>query len=138
MGLGIAIAVSPQGKPSDHQNFNLDREISIDEWEALFHTELQVPDLLATEGESFNEFENRRAVTFQTIMSEKGYKMFGRICYIFRDVFYQPSEVRELLDECLRLKETTSDSLAVTALTSLIEACHQALRVNSGIWLVSD
>jgi hypothetical protein len=138
MGLGISITVSPERKPSDHQNFNLGHEIGIDEWEALFHEELKMPEFFSTEGESFNEFENRRAKTFQDLMSRKGYIMLGRICYIFRDTFYQPSEVSELLDECASLREHITHDLAINALDALIEACGEALKVNSGIWLVSD
>jgi len=138
MGLGIAVAISPVGKPTDGENFNLHREIGIEEWEALFLGDLDLPEPVRHEDENREEFHARWEASFKRIMQKKGYKLLARMWHYNRDVFFYPEEVRDLREECFILKKHTSSDLGDSVLKNLIFACEEALRVNSGIWLVSD
>ena len=138
MGLGIAITNSPVSKSMDDENFNLHREIGIEEWEALFLGDLNLPEPTRHEGEDREEFHARWEKSFKQAVAEKGYKLLGRIWHYNRDVFYRPEEVRDLRNECLVLKDHIRSDLGNSMLKNIIFACDEALRVNSGIWLVSD
>lgn len=138
MGLDIVVTKSPFSKPGDKENFDTGREISIDEWYELFHNVLEVPEIKRHDVETSSDFLVRREISFQEDMISKGYEMMGRIWYIFRDVFYLPSEVNKLLEECLEIQQKTKNELVLSALENLIFACNQALKVKSGIWLISD
>lgn len=137
-GLSIAITNSPFRKPSDQKNFDIDQEISIDEWDELFLNFLKVPDITPRNNESRKDFLDRRERTFQEILTSKGYEMLGRICHFSRDAFFAPTEMGKLLEECVDAQQKTQNEYALTALEKLIFACNEALRVKNGIWLVAD
>lgn len=137
-GLGISITNSPLSKPSDKNNFDLNQDIIIDEWDELFLNVLKVPEITPSKQESRINFLNRRETLFQEILTSKGYKLIGRICHFSQDAFYFNSEVETLLKECIDIQKKTQNSLALSGLNKLILACNKALSVNSGIWLVSD
>jgi hypothetical protein len=138
MSLDIVITQSPFIKPIDEENFDTGRYISIDEWDELFHNVLGVPEIERHIDESREDFLKKRKRLFEQIIMERGYEMLGRIWYVFRDAFYAPSEVNKLLSECLEIQHETTNKMALSALESLIFACKQALKVDSGIWLISD
>lgn len=138
MGLDIVITNSPLRKPSDKENFDLGRQIGVDEWHNLFYSVLNVPELKVNEYESSADFLQRREKSFHEYLTNKGYEMLGRIWYIFRDSFYKPSEIDILLKECIDVQQKTQNTLALMALENLIYACNEAIRVKSGIWLISD
>ena len=75
---------------------------------------------------------------FQEDLTSKGYDKLGRIWYLFRDAFYAPSEETGLLEECLELRQKTESRDAVSALEKLIFACREALKVDSGVFLICD
>jgi hypothetical protein len=138
MCLDIVITKSPFTKPIDQENFDLNRYISIDEWHELFQNVLGVPEIERHISEDRVVFLVRRETLFKENMTSKGYEMLGRIWYILRDAYYLPSEIDKLLKECLEIKQKTQNELALSALENLIFACGKALKVRSGIWLVSD
>ena len=139
MGLDIYIQNDPSSEQPDEKNFNLGQRIWVDEWEALFQNVLHAPiELERLEGEDRAAFLSRQERSFQEDLTSKGYEMLGRIWYIFSDAFFSPSEVNKLLEECLELKQKTEDEKALSALEKLIFACHESLKVKSGIFLACD
>lgn len=139
MGLGISITTDPESVHVDEQNFSTHRELEIDEWDELFIDVLHAPvEVERVAGEDRAAFLNRRKLLFQEDMKAKGYEMLGRMWYVFRDAYYSPTEVGKLLEECLEIRQRTEISKALSALDKLIYACHEALRVKSGIFLACD
>lgn len=138
MCLDIVVTKSPLTKPSDEENFDIGRYISVDEWHELFHNVFGVPEIERPIDEDRVAFLERRERLFKENLTSKGYEMLGRIWYILRDVYYLPSEIDKLLEECLEIQQKTQNELALSALQNLIFACNKALKVKSGVWLVSD
>lgn len=117
----------------------LNQWIESDEWEELFQNVLHAPiDIEQIEGEPYLEFEDRQKRLFQEDLTGKGYEMLGRIWDILSDAFFAPSEVDKLLKECLEIQQKTENKNALSALEKLIFACHEALKVKSGIFLACD
>jgi hypothetical protein len=139
MGLGISVENDPESSHTDEQNFSTHQEMEIDEWEDLFQNVLHAPiEIERLAGEDRAAFLDRREGLFQEDLTGKGYEMLGRIWYYFSDAFYAPSEVDRLLKECIELRQTTENKNALSALEKLIFACHEALKVKSGIFLCCD
>jgi hypothetical protein len=140
MALTIVVEINPgEVIGINEQNFSTRKEIYHDEWGDLFDNVLHAPvEIQRFEGEERVEYLDRRERLFREDLINKGYKMLGRIWYIFRDVFYSPSEVDALLQECMELKSTTESEAALSALEKLIFGCHEALRVKSGVSLICD
>jgi hypothetical protein len=136
--LDIAVTKSPFAKPSDKANFDTGRQIYLDEWDELFRNVLEVPEVKRHVDEDYNNYAERQKTLFQENLANKGYEMLGRIWFIYSNVFYTPSEINKLLTACKEIKQKTKNALALSALESLIFACNEALKVKSGIWLVSD
>ena len=139
MGLGIAIVAEAESAHVDEQNFSTHRELELDEWDELFIDVLHAPvEVERVAGEDRAAFLNRQKALFQEDMKAKGYEMLGRMWYVFRDTYYSPTEVDKLLEECLEIRQRTETPKALSALEKLIYACHEALRVKSGIFLACD
>jgi len=137
--LGISIEQSPQSGLNDEENFYTGRWIEFNEWQDLFQNVLQAPvDLERLQGEDRAAYLSRREKLFREDVTNKGYEMLSRIWYIFRDAFFAPPEVNKLLEECLELQQKTRNKDASVALEKLIFACHEALRVKSGVFLFCD
>jgi hypothetical protein len=140
--LDIVIMMNPSGewdeKQGDHPtNFT----IGASEWEALFFDldALGLPGWeTQVDGEDSCQYHERQKILFQQNAKNKGYEMLGRIWDTYQDAEYLPSEVSQLLEECTRLKQGTSNSKALSALENLISACHEALKISSGLRLLSD
>ena len=138
MGLGIAITTSPMSVPSDAKNFDFPAEIGIEEWELWFLTDLHVPEPERHSDKDRDEFLKRWETSFKDLMVVRSYELLGRIWHYNRDVFYQPSEVSALFEECSRLAQAGVSKLGNSMLNKLMRACERALEVNSGIWLIAD
>jgi hypothetical protein len=139
MGLGIAVVNNPDSDHTDEQNFSTHQEMEVDEWEDLFQNVLQAPiEVERLEGEDRASFLARKERLFQEDLTSKGYQMLGRIRYIFSDAFFSPSEVDKLHAECLELQQKIKNKKALSALEKLVFACHEALKVRSGIFLACD
>lgn len=137
--LGISIENDPSSDRIDEQNFGTGRWIAWDAWHELFQNVLHAPiEIERLEGEDRDAFLNRQERLFQEDLTNKGYEMLGRIWYIFRDSFFAPSEIDKLLEECLELQQKTENTKALSALEKLVFACHEALKVKSGIFLACD
>jgi hypothetical protein len=64
--------------------------------------------------------------------------MLKRIWYILNNAFYTPSEISQLLEECLEIQRKTRNELALSGLESIIFACREALKVEIEIILSSE
>ena len=139
MGLGISITTDPESVHVGEQNLGTHRELGLDEWDELFIDVLHAPvEVERAAGEDRAAFLDRRKLLFQKDMKAKGYEMLGRMWYVFRDTYYSPKEVDKLLEECLEIRQRLQTPKALSALEKLIYACHEALRVESGIFLACD
>ena len=100
--------------------------------------DINLPPTKQLDGESYDDHENRIKNEYLKVAKEKGYEMLGRIWYWYENVSYFPSEINQLLEECLRFKEKAQNSAQVTASDKLITACNEAMKISSGIFLASD
>jgi hypothetical protein len=140
--LDIVIMMNPFGewdeKQGDHPT---DFTIGASEWWALFFDldALGLPEWEeSVDGEDTGAYYERQKILFQQNAKNKGYEMLGRIWDTYQDAEYLPSEVNQLLEECTRLKQSTNNSQALSALANLISACYEALKISSGLRLLSD
>jgi hypothetical protein len=114
------------------------RELGIEEWEALFLGDVAFPEPERGETEERDEFLKRWELDFAQHMSGLGFELLGRIWHYNMDVFYYPREIEGLLAECRELKKHVGSKLGKSGLQILISSCEEAIRVGSGIWLISD
>ncbi|MCA1605839.1 MAG: hypothetical protein LC775_10285 [Acidobacteria bacterium] len=121
-----------------------DLEITGQEWEELIFKVLQAPKFEEyIEGENGYVYFERQEKLLNEYLTTKGYPMLGRLWCSFiwwngRDINYAPSDVHQLLAECLKLQKKTEDVHALSALRKLIAACYDALEINSGLCLTTD
>jgi hypothetical protein len=87
------------------------------------------------EGESFGENEERLKRMYLEAAKEKGYEMLGRIWYCYDHAIYFPPEINRLLAECQKLKENAQNPEQSAAMDKLINACGEAFKTESGIYL---
>lgn len=99
---------------------------------------IKLPPTKRLDGESYDDHENRIKNEYLNAAKEKDYEMLGRIWYWYENVSYFPSEINQLLEECLRFKEKAQNSAQLAASEKLITACNEALKISSGIFLASD
>ena len=140
--LQIAVMMDPFDEDSwdttkgDHYT---DLEIEGREWEELFFNVLQAPEgQKYIDGEDIQKYYEHQENLFKENLTDKGYPMLGRIWWMFRDTNYLPSEVHQLLAECLKLQKKTENVYALSTLGKLIAACYEALKINSGLCFLSD
>lgn len=136
--LKIAVMMNPYGEwDTSKGDRHTDLEIDEDEWCELFYKVLGVPERWKEVDGQLEpvEFSEEQ---FKENLTDKGYPMLGRIWFMYRDANYSPSEVHQLLAECLKLQKKTENMYALSALGKLIAACDEALEINSGLCLISD
>ncbi len=128
-------------EPDGPWNETTDRRLPLffegGEWSALFH------DVLRSEGgdpfmpgDDINEWTEKHRIRFQG--SIPNYPMLGRIWDTYIDVSYHPEEMSQLRDECLRVKATTSNPVALRGLDKLIHGCDEAIKYGLGLQLAGD
>lgn len=145
--LQIAVMMNPFDEDSwdptkgDHHT---DLEITGQEWKELVFKVLQAPEFQEyVEGEDADAYYERQEKLLKEDLKGKGYPMLGCLWCSFvwwngRDISYAPSEVNQLLTECLKLQKKTENVYALSALGKLIAACYEALGINSGLCLTTD
>lgn len=107
------------------------------EWSAVFREVLHAKDRDPfVPGEAIDKWSERQRIRFQDSLAQ--YPMLARIWDTYTDVAYQPEEIYQLRDECLRVKASTSNPLALRGMDKLIAACNEALKIGSGVLLMSD
>lgn len=120
---------------------NHDRRLEIflagPEWSAIFYTVLG-----CTGGEPFvagddiNEWTEKHRREFQRAIPH--YPMLGRIWDTYINVSYQAEEITALKNECLKVKASTSNAIALQGLDKLIYTCDEALKSGLGLYLAAD
>lgn len=139
MGLSIAVTKNPVGKWNGNKSDYGVGNIEADEWDELFINTLHSPQEVSNiEGETSLQWNIRMKRAFHQALADKGYVMLGRIWRYYTDADYLPSDVSQLLAECLELQNKTQNKEALSALKKLILACNGALKINSGITLRGD
>jgi hypothetical protein len=110
------------------------------EWAALFKDVLRCPvslDQPYSPGDNLNERHEKFRLKFQQAIPE--HPMLARIWDTYIDITYEPEEIGELRDECLKTQAiAASHPVALKGLSKLISACDEALRLESGLLLSSD
>jgi hypothetical protein len=128
-------------QPSGRWNESTDRRLPLffdgTEWTGLFHDALRVQVGEPFEpGEELDEFNFRKKTKFQE--SLPSYPMLGRIWDTYIDVNYEPQEIYRLRDECLLVKASTSQPVALRGLEKLIAACDEAIELGLGLQMSSE
>ncbi|MDQ3802002.1 MAG: hypothetical protein M3384_21465 [Acidobacteriota bacterium] len=90
------------------------------------------------DGESYAEHEERLKNMYLEAAGEKGFEMPGRIWDWYQDAAYFPSEINQLLAGCQKIKESAQNPDRSEAMDKLINACREALKTGSGIYLGSN
>lgn len=127
--------------PSGAWNKSTDRALTIffdgSEWSALFRYTLHAKDRDPfVHTEAIDKWRERQRVRFQE--SIPNYPMLGRIWDTYIDVAYQPEEIPKLYNECLRVKSSTSNAMAIRGLEKLMAGCEQASKIGAGLVLLSE
>jgi hypothetical protein len=138
MALDIVITNTPDAEFPAETDQNLSFWIEIEEWEKLYLTDLKIPEPERREAEDGDNYLKRWERSFKKLMAKKGYPLLGHIWHYNRDIFYPADEIGELVRECSKLLPTIESELGRSALNKLMCACEEALKVESGIWLVAD
>lgn len=138
--LKIAVMMNPFGEwETNKGDHHTDLEIDPEEWEELFFNVLDAPRAWKhIDGQLVCESFERQERLFKEDLRDKGYEMLRRIWHIYRDAEYLPSEVNQLLAECLEVQQKTQNVHALSALEKLILASREALELKSGLCLLSD
>lgn len=87
-------------------------------------------------GDDLNEWTQRHRLEFQRSISD--YPMLARLWDTYIDVSYQPEEIGQLRNECLKVKAATSNRVAWQGLDKLISGCDEALKYGLGLHLASE
>ncbi|MGI8670039.1 MAG: hypothetical protein ACR2J3_09380 [Aridibacter sp.] len=118
---------------------HLDFDFDYDDFTVLHnYLNLQLPIAEQQKNEDYAEFEERLKNEHIEAAKERGYEMLGRIWYWYETVSYLPSEINQLFEECLKLKNNAQNTAQAKAMDKLITACNEANTTNSGIFLASD
>jgi hypothetical protein len=131
----------PKRRPTGDWDPSTDRRLPMffggPEWSALFRHVLHAHEREPFDSsESIDKWSERQRVLFKESLPK--YPMLGRIWDTYIDVQYQPDEVLQLRDECLQVRSNTSNPVAIRGLEKLNAACEEALRIGSGLLLISD
>lgn len=118
-----------------------DERLEYQEWEAIFFTELMGFCPYVSRSEML-EAENRglRRDLYQQRFQEAipEYPLLGRMWDMYVDAFYKPEEVDSLLQECLKVKAKTKNTLALKGLDKLICGCIEASESKLALYLACD
>lgn len=137
MSLHIGVKKEPRGRWDEKKgDRHLHLFITDREWEQLFHDVLLVP--INEPYIHSDEQDEHFKMLFQENLKDKGYEMLGRIWDVYDDVFYFPSDINKLLEECLEVQQKTENIVVIAILEKIIFACQEALKVKSGLSLRAD
>lgn len=135
--LDFVLRPHPSGPWDDSADRTLPIFLIGDEWSALFRDVLHVKDPEPyVAAEDIEEYTERQRMLFQQSIAE--YPMLGRIWDMYTDASYEPNEMSQLRDECLRVKASTSNVVAMRGLDKLLRACDEALEESLGLILFCD
>ena len=136
----LAIFLKFQGAAGEANAWSHVEDLEGAEWVALFRDILNCPVGISEPrplaSNPAKQYEMDKALFQQAL---KDYPMLGRIWDTYVDVTYLPSEVGQLLNECLALQPAAaSNQTAREGLSKLIQACNEALSNGAGLELSSD
>lgn len=88
--------------------------------------------------ENFGDYQDREKNEYLKAAKEKGYGMLGRFWFFYDDAIYFPSEVIQLQEECLKIKNKSKNFDLIKAIDKILLACKEALNTKSGIYFGCD
>lgn len=127
-----------EGIPDTDHYLNLN--LRGNEWEAIFYDMLGCPKAIDdpfSPGEtSVEQWRERYRLKFQAAIPD--YPMLSRIWDFYIYVSYEPGEITQLYEECLRVRASASSERALAGITKLLSACEEATKHSSGLLFVPD
>ncbi len=137
MGLGFVLNSKLEGWDERTDRHPHIPDLGDDHWEALFFDALKCPEADPyTHGDDINEHNERCRRKFQEHLS--GFPMLGRMWDFYSDAWYEPEEIVQLREECLRAQGETSNPVALEGLDLLLRACDEASAARLGLFLAAD
>ena len=119
------------------EEFYLELDFHLSDWEALFVGILKVPDYdRYVEGDDINEHHERNRMKFEQSIPD--YPMLSRLFDMYEDYKFDPNELPKLREECERLKLRNSNSEGLRALRKLILAADQASKRGFYLMFICD
>lgn len=106
------------------------------DWLALFGDTLKCP--LASDLPHHNEPYNPERYKLAFEQSIPAYPLLARMWNTYADVLYVSAEIAGLREECISIRQSTSEEPAGQALEKLIKACDKSLTSHRGLYLASD
>lgn len=132
-------AFGMNGETSEHDR-SLDLRLTYQEWLAIYL------DGLGLDKDGYEKWAGKKVVlgrdSIPTILTEleeiPNFPMLSRIRGPYHDVVFEPNELKDLHQECLRVQASTSNTLALQGLKKLIHVYDQARRFGLSIYFVSN
>src|SRR5687767_10140712 len=111
MGLGFVLKRKLEGWDEQTDRHPHIPDLGHDQWGALFFDALECPEADPyIHGEDITEHTERFRRKFQKHLS--GFPKLGRMWDFYNDAWYEPEEIVQLREECLRAQGKTSNSCA--------------------------
>lgn len=132
----LLIRSSPDSFSFELGDKDLGIQLAFDEWEDLFYFVLGVPITQIRSNQDIVERYDENKNLFQEWLVE--FPKLSRIHDFYEDVYYDFTEVHELLKECSGLVEVCKQRTAGKVLDALIFGCTEAISSGKGLYLLSD
>ena len=138
--LDIVIKKDPSGEwNSEEGDRHTDLAIDGYEFEEIQKfVDVSLPQTEQPEDEKWIDYHQRLKDEYLKAASEKDYEMLGRIWDWYDDAIYYPSELNQLREECLRVKEKSQNPSLTIAVNKILAACDDAMTTNSGLLFGCD
>jgi len=119
------------------EEFYLELDFHLSDWQALFIGILDVPDYdRYVEGDDISELHERNRKKFEQSIPD--YPMLSRLFDMYEDYKFAPNELPKLREECERLKLRTTNTEGLKALRKLIFAADQASQRGFHLMFICD
>jgi|SRR5687768_8007952 len=127
-------AFSQKPGPTSARDRTLSFGLNYREWLALYFGVL---------GVDRSVFEKWLADGQKRILDEfeeeiPGYPMLSRINGVYYDAVFESQEVETLRQECMRVKSSTSNPIALKGVDKLLKICDWAQRLNLSVFLMCN
>lgn len=124
-------SVEKTSRPSSVSPHYLNLFLTGDEWYALFFDVLRCPEEVPESSTPDDDWRDDYSVKFMQAIPD--YPLLGQMWDIFNYVSYEPQEIGQLREECLRVQGRTSNETALKGLAKLIVACDEANKAGYGL-----
>jgi len=127
-------AFSVEPRPTSELDRVLNFGLTYDEWRALYL------DVLGANQPKNEALRGNYAESLIVELADPipNYPMLSRIPVYLYDAAFEPHEVQQLRQECLRIHSSTSNLIALRSLKKLLRACGEPQKLRLGIYLLTD